>query len=100
VSGYEVVSQTFEGLPVPHSGTQRGLSEAKTVGCPSGKRALGGGADLGTNVGQGEQQSQVTLSLSAPNGTGTGWSAQLFNTSTSIDTSIDLRIYAVCARVG
>jgi hypothetical protein len=98
ISGYEVVSQTFEGLSVPDSG--RRLSEVKTVGCPSGKRALGGGADLGTNVGQGEQQNQVTLSLSGPNGTGTGWSAQLFNASTTENKSIDLRIYAVCARTG
>jgi cell division septation protein DedD len=99
VSGYEVVSQTFKGLPVPHSGTQRGLSEAKTVSCPSGKRVLSGGTNLGTDEGQGEQQSLVTLSMSAPNGAGTGWSAQLFNTSTSEDAAIDLRIYAVCARV-
>lgn len=100
ISGYEVVSQTFKELFVVNSGGQRGLSEVKTVGCPGGKRVIGGGADLGTNTEQNGQQRQVTVSLSAPNGTGTGWSAQLFNNSTSIDTSIDLRVYAICANVG
>jgi hypothetical protein len=97
VSGYEVVSQTFEGVFVQNSGGFRGLSEVKTVSCPAGKRVIGGGSDLGTNVGQNGQQRQVTVSLSAPNGIGTGWSVQLFNNSTTIDTSIDLRIYAICA---
>lgn len=75
VSGYEVVSDS----------------------CPSGKRAIGGGADLGTNPSQNGPQRQATVSLSGPNGTGTGWSVQLFNNSTTIDTSIDLRVYAICA---
>jgi hypothetical protein len=97
VSGYEVVSQTFEGVFIQNSGGFRGLSEVKTVPCPAGKRAISGGTDLGTNVGQNGQQRQVTVSLSAPNGAGTGWSAQLFNNSTSIDTSIDLKVYAICA---
>jgi hypothetical protein len=99
VSGYEVVSQTFPELLVPQSSTSRGLSEVKTVACPSGKRVLGGGTDLGTNAGQAEPQSKVSLSLSAPNGAATGWSAQLFNTTTE-DKTIDLRVYAVCAKVG
>ncbi|HEX5928609.1 MAG TPA: hypothetical protein VFY48_04370 [Solirubrobacterales bacterium] len=100
LSGYEVVNQTFEAVFVQNSGGMRGLSEVKTVACPAGKRAIGGGADLGTNAGQNGQQRQVTVSLSGPNGTGTGWSVQLFNNSTSIDTSIDLRVYAICAGVG
>ena len=50
----------------------------------------------GINAGQNGQQRQVTVSLSAPNGTGSGWSVQLFNNSVSVDTSIDLRVYAVC----
>jgi hypothetical protein len=99
VSGYEVVNQTFKEVFIENSGTPRGLSEVKTVSCPAGKRVIGGGTDLGTNVGQNGQQRQVTVSLSGPNGTGTGWSAQLFNNSTTIDTSIDLRIYAICASV-
>ena len=61
---------------------------------------IGGGADLGTNASQNGQQRQVTLSFSGPNGSGTGWSAQLFNNSISLDTSIDLKIYAICAKVG
>lgn len=97
VSGYQVVNQIFKEVFIENSGGQRGLSEVVTVGCPAGKRAIGGGTDLGTNAGQNGQQRQVTVSLSGPNGTGTAWSVQLFNNSTSIDTSIDLRIYAICA---
>src|SRR5690349_7136047 len=99
VSGYEVVNQTFKEVFIENSGGMRGLSEVKTVACPAGKRAIGGGSDLGTNATQNGQQRQVTVSLIGPNGTGTGWSVQLFNNSTSIDTSIDLRIYAICASV-
>jgi hypothetical protein len=69
------------------------------VPCPAGKRAIGGGTDLGTNAAQNGQQRQVTVSLNGSNGTGTGWSVQLLNNSTSIDTSIDLRVYAICASV-
>jgi hypothetical protein len=98
-SGYEIVTQTFPEVFVVNSGGQRGLSEVKTVTCPSGKRVLGGGADLGTNETQNGQQRQVLVSLGGPNGNGTGWSVQLFNNSTSIDTSIDLRVYAICANV-
>ncbi|HXR30264.1 MAG TPA: collagen-like protein [Solirubrobacterales bacterium] len=98
VSGYEVVSQTFKEVFVVKSEGQRGLSEVKTVDCPGSKRAIGGGADLGTNAAQSGQQRQVNVSLSAPNGTGSGWSVQLFN-STATDTSIDLRVFAICANV-
>lgn len=99
VSGYEVVNQTFKEVFIENSGSPRGLSEVKTVSCPAGKRVIGGGSDLGTNAAQNGQQRQVTVSLSAPNGTGTAWTVQLFNNSTTIDTSIDLRVYAVCASV-
>lgn len=97
VSGYEVVSQTFKEVPVEDSESGRGLSEVVTVPCPAGKRVIGGGTDLGTNPTQNGEQRQVTVSLSGPNGGGTSWSAQLFNNSTTIDTSIDLRVYAICA---
>jgi hypothetical protein len=99
VSGYEIVSQTFKEVFIENSGSPRGLSEVKTVACPAGKRAVGGGADLGTNATQNGQQRQVTVSLSAPNGTGTALSVQLFNNSTTLDTSIDLKVYAICATV-
>jgi Collagen triple helix repeat (20 copies) len=99
ISGYEVVNQTFKEVFIENSGGMRGLSEIKTVACPAGKRAIAGGTDLGTNATQNGQQRQVTVSLSAPNGTGTAWSVQLFNNSNSIDTSIDLRVYAICANV-
>lgn len=97
VSGYEVVNQTFKEVFVENSGGMRGLSEVKTVSCPNGKRVVGGGSDLGTNPAQNGQQRQVIVSLSGPNGNGTGWSVQLFNNSTSVDTSIDLQVYAICA---
>jgi hypothetical protein len=100
VSAYEVVSQTFKEVFIINSGGQRGLSDLKTVSCPSGKRVLSGGFDLGTNATQNGQQRQVLVSLSGPNGDGSGWSVQLFNNSTSVDTSIDLRVYAVCATTG
>ncbi len=100
LSGYEVVSQLFEDVSVENSGgAQRGLSAAEIVSCPVGKRAIGGGADLGTNGAQNEEQRSVSVSLSGPNGTGTGWSVQLFNRSTSGSASIDLKIYAICANV-
>jgi hypothetical protein len=100
VSGYEVVNQTFKEVFIENSGGMRGLSEVKTVTCPTGKRAIGGGTDLGTNATQNGQQRSVSVSMSAPNGTGTGWSAQLFNNETTGGgTSIDLRVYAICANV-
>ena len=99
LSGYEIVSETFKEVFIVNSGGQRGLSEVKTVACPAGKRAISGGFDLGTNEGQNGQARQVLVSLSGPNGAGTGWSVQLFNNSNSLDTSIDLRVFAVCANV-
>jgi hypothetical protein len=100
VSGYEVVNQTFKEVFIENSGGMRGLSEVKTVSCPAGKRVIGGGSDLGTNPTQNGQQRQVAVSLSAPNGAGTAWTVQLFNNSTTIDTSIDLQVYAICASAG
>ena len=79
MSGYEVVSQTFKEVFIINSGGLRGLSDVKTLDCPGGKRVIGGGSDLGTNATQNGQQRQVTVSLSGPNGDGTGWSVQLFN---------------------
>ena len=100
LSGYEVVNQTFKEVFIENSGGMRGLSEVKTVNCPSGKRVIAGGTNLGTNAAQNGQQRSVSVSLSAPNGTGTGWSAQLFNNETTGGgTSIDLQVYAVCASV-
>jgi hypothetical protein len=98
VSGYEVVNQTFKEVFIENSGGMRGLSEVKTVSCPAGKRAIGGGSNLGTNPAQNGQQRSVSVSLSGPNGSGTGWSIQLFNEEVSgSGTSIDLQVYAICA---
>lgn len=100
VSGYEVVNQTFKAVAIPHSGEGRGLSAVQTLDCPGSKRALGGGFDLGTNPAQNGEQRQVTVSLSAPTGTGSGWSVQLFNNSVTLATTIDLQVYATCATTG
>lgn len=98
LSGYEVVSQTFKEVFIENSGGMRGLSAIQTVSCPAGKRVIGGGTNLGTNATQNGQQRSVSVSLSGPNGTGTGWSAQLFNNETTGGgTSIDLQVYAICA---
>lgn len=98
VSGYEIVNQTFKEVFIENSGGMRGLSEVKTVSCPAGKRVIGGGSNLGTNPTQNGQQRSVSVSLSGPNGAGTGWSVQLFNEETvGGGTSIDLQVYAICA---
>jgi hypothetical protein len=100
VSGYEVVNQAFKEVFIENSGGMRGLSEVKTVTCPAGKRVIAGGTNLGTNATQNGQQRSVSVSMSAPNGTGTGWSVQLFNNETTGGgTSIDLQVFAVCANV-
>jgi len=100
VSAYQVVNQVFSSVSVPKSEGSRGLSAVQTVFCPSNKRVIGGGTDLGSNEGQAAAQRDVSVSLSGPNGAGTGWSVQLFNASTSDDHSIDLRAFAICARAG
>ena len=98
VSGYEVVSATFKEVFVENSGGTRGLGEVKSVSCPTGKRVIGGGSNLGTNPAQNVQQGSVSVSLSGPNGAGTAWQVQLFNSETSGGgTSIDLQVYAICA---
>jgi hypothetical protein len=100
LSGYEIVSETFAGVSAENSGGQRGLSAVQTVDCPTGKRAIGGGANLGTNATQNGPQRQMILSASFPATGGDGWSAQLFNNATSgTAVSLDLEVYAVCATV-
>jgi hypothetical protein len=100
VSGYEVVSETFPSVFVPESNTTRGLSGVQIVLCPGGKRAVGGGADLGTNASQNGVQRQLAISADMPTPTGDGWSAQVFNNSLSFAASIDVRVYAICASAG
>jgi hypothetical protein len=100
VSGYEIVTSAPENVAVPNSGASRGLSAVQTVSCPSGKRVIGGGEDLGGNGGQAEAQRQIAISRSGPNGNGTAWTVQLFNTSSTTDAAIDLRVWAICAKLG
>jgi hypothetical protein len=95
-----VVNQSFNAVSVPKSEKGRGLSAAQTVLCPSSKRVIGGGTNLGSNEGQAAAQRDVSVSLSGPNGAGTGWSVQLFNASTTEDQTIDLQVFAICAKAG
>lgn len=99
LSGYEVVSETFKEVFVVNSGGQRGLSKFQVVNCPAGKKALGGGGDLGTNEGQNGNERQMIISASIPTASGDGWRVQVFNNSTSIDNNIDVQVYAICANV-
>jgi hypothetical protein len=98
VSAYQMVNQVFSAVSVPKSEGARGLSAVQTVFCPSNKRVIGGGTDLGSNEAQAAAQRDVSVSLSGPNSAGTGWSVQLFNASTTEDHTIDLRVFAICAR--
>jgi hypothetical protein len=100
VSGYQVVSQSFNDVSVPKSEGSRGLSAVQTVLCPTNKLVIGGGTDLGTDGAQAAAQRDVAVSLSGPNGAGSGWSVQLFNASTTEDQLIDLQVFAICARAG
>lgn len=99
LSGYEIIPQTFVDVFAQNSGGQRGLSEVKTVACPAGKRAIGGGVDLGTDATENGAQRQMVLSASYPTAAGDGWNVQLFNNSTSVDIGLDVRVYAICATV-
>ncbi|HWB68768.1 MAG TPA: hypothetical protein VG518_02210, partial [Solirubrobacterales bacterium] len=78
----------------------RGLSAMVELPCPAGKKAVGGGADLGTNSSQNGVQRQLAISASVPLAEGGGWGVQLFNNSISLDVSIDVEVYAICASVG
>jgi hypothetical protein len=84
---YRTVRRRFR-LIVPHSGRREGLSEVKTVFCPSHKRVLGGGAEVGG--------AELSVALSVPNEAIDGWSAQLVNLSTSADVVASLKVYAIC----
>jgi hypothetical protein len=97
-AGLEVVRQTFTDVFIVNSGGQRGLSEVKTVSCPAGKKAIGGGHDLSAEADQGLARA-IELSASEPNADGTGWSVQLFNNA-GFDISVDVQVSAVCATVG
>jgi hypothetical protein len=98
VSGYELINQTFSAVAVPKSEGSRGLSTVQTVSCPSNKRVVGGGTDLGSNESQASAERDVSVSLSGPNAAGSGWSVQLFNASTTEDHTIDVRVFAICAK--
>lgn len=88
---YRVVERRFQ-LVVPHSSGQEGLSEVKTVLCPSNQQVLGGGAEV--------QAAEISVALSAPNEATNGWSAQVVNLSTSADALAWLKVYAICIEGG
>lgn len=90
-TGYRTVERHFQ-LVVPHSSGQEGLSEVKTVLCPSNQQVLGGGAEV--------QAENLSVALSAPNEATDGWSAQLVNLSPSTDALASLKVYAICVSEG
>jgi hypothetical protein len=84
ISGWQYVVSA--GQDVPH-----GLTHGATAECPSGKKALGGGASSTDSI-----YSRITES--APTNPGTGWFAVVANQG---DASIHMTMYAwaICAYV-
>lgn len=96
ISAYEIVTSS-QNVFVANSGTPSGLSAVVTLSCPMGKQVLSGGTSLaGTDKGF-LRDLRVVLSL--PTSDGTGWQAQLFNQSTTLDFTAVLEMHAVCAMV-
>ena len=100
MSGFEVVDQTYTNVYVPHNDPGRGLSQVVSLTCPSGKKAVSGGFDLGTGSGQYGEARSITASASEPSADGNSWNVQLFNNSTNQNMSIDLKVSAVCVTMG
>ena len=100
MSGFEVVDQTYTNVYVPHNDPGRGLSQVVSLTCPSGKKAVSGGFDLGTGSGQYGVARSITASASQPSSDGNSWNVQLFNNSINQDMSIDLKVSAVCVTMG
>jgi hypothetical protein len=84
---YKIVRRKFQ-VPVPHTGAEQGVSEVVTVECPHGEHVLGGGVEI--------WEPFLSVTLSAPDGATTGWSAQIANLSTTTDVLAGMSVYAVC----
>src|SRR4051794_8124484 len=70
-------------------------NKGATAQCPSGRRALGGGATLKTGP-----PGAIALATSAPSGSSaTGWRASGLEIAGTLE-PWQLTVYAVCARVG
>lgn len=83
VSGYQIVT-----AETPNDSTS---PKGATVLCPTGKRAVGGGAEVGN-----PQPPQVALQGTVPLASGTGW--QGFAAETSATTANwTVRVWVVCA---
>jgi len=76
---------------VPHTSAGTGESEVVAVTCPREERVLAGGASIAEPAAP-----FLTVTLSAPDETTTGWLAQLTNLSTTADSEAWLSVYAVC----
>ena len=85
ISGWEY--QVSPGLLIPGSGTP-GSASGTQVECPSGKKALGGGASA-TSYG-------AKVVTSAPTDAGTGWAVAYANTSS---TPVTVYAWVICANV-
>lgn len=86
----------LSGLSLVSADTALDSSDkSTTAGCPSGKRALGGGATLKSGP-----PGNVALSVSAPSGNPpTGWRAGGIEVNGGTATNWQLTVYAVCATV-
>lgn len=85
VSGYQIVTAETTS----DSTSPKGV----TAVCPTGKRAIGGGGEVG-----GAQPREVALQATIPLGNGTGWQAEAAETvaTTALWT---VRAWAICATV-
>ena len=83
VSGYQIVSSSIVGIPPGVPAIER------SVLCPPGKKALGGGWTVGSDAGVGI--------ASLPTLSGQAWTVGIRNTSAS--ETIDTQIFAICADV-
>ncbi len=86
VSGYEIVTGNVIAFPP-------GVNSSRTVLCPQGKRALGGGVSAGVN---GVVTSSFPLDI-PPFEPGQLWAASVKNTSATDST--DTQLWVVCAVV-
>ena len=86
MSAYEIVT----AVSVSDANTTKSV----TVSCPGGKRALGGGGDVGPSP----ASPNVSLQLSGPLAGGAGWQARA-SESDNISTPWTVSVIAICATV-
>jgi hypothetical protein len=75
-------------VSIPHATSRVGLSKVVTLECPRHGKVIGGGAEI--------FKPYLSIRLSAPNETTTGWSVQVANASTTNDMVASVRIHVIC----